>query len=64
MRTEISYVDGKLLRAECGYYGWFTCEAGDFCKRHEGVWNSRVFAFVPETKFSDGVPVVSYEQFF
>lgn len=63
MTTEISYIDDKRLRVERPGYGWFVCESADFNRQHEGVWNSRVCAFVPQPKFSDGTPVASYEQF-
>ncbi len=63
MTTEISYVSDNRLHVEGPGYGWFTCVSADFNKQHDGVWNSRVFAFVPQIKFSDGTPVASYEQF-
>lgn len=62
MTTEISYVNERVVRAECpGVHSDFVCVREDVCRRHEGTWNSRVFAFVPEVKFSDGTPVASYD---
>lgn len=62
MTTVISYHDGKhvdVVRPS----GRFICDASSFVRKHEGVWNGRVLAFVPTPHFSDGVPVASYEQF-
>ena len=65
MTTTISHSGfGSFLRVECpGVHSDFICYPSDINRKHEGVWNSRVFAFVPEPKFSDGVPVAAYEQF-
>jgi hypothetical protein len=43
--------------------GCFTVSVNEYNRHHEGVWNSRVLAFVPQPNayFSDGTPVASYE---
>lgn len=37
----------------------FACDSSDINKQHNGIWNSRVMAFVPKLPdtFSDGQPV-------
>lgn len=74
MTTEISYVNDKIVAVRCVDLNIFcmVAECREVNRRHEGVWNSRVLAFVPQyppapepfsATFSDGTPVSSYEQF-
>jgi hypothetical protein len=47
--------------------GQFLCPTDEYNRHHEGIWNSRVLAFVkckhdaPDATFRDGVPVAAYE---
>ena len=64
MITEISYLENGLLNLTCGNTK-FVCSSRDYNCKHEGIWNSKVMAFVPHPKsntFSDGVPVSAYEE--
>ena len=73
--TDIRYrtKNTVLVRSQDGS---FYLVASEFNRRHEGVWNSRVLAFVPQpepvdksgyrphkrdTHFSDGTPVAAYQ---
>lgn len=47
MRAIIEYIDRKHVDVVCPD-GHFLYPADDFNRRHEGVWNSRVLAFVPQ----------------
>jgi hypothetical protein len=53
MTTEISYVNEEVVKVECSDLNIFcmVAERREINRRHEGVWNSRVLAFVSQQKY-------------
>ncbi len=60
MTTIIShFVNHSLIVSVPDLNMHFACDSSDINKQHNGIWNSRVMAFVPKLPdtFSDGQPV-------